>query len=54
MALAHLAHFPLATIPNPDWPVHSALCMIGSSQKINMAGLCVVFVKGNFHQIIKN
>ena len=52
LALAHhaLAHdwsnISLATIANAEWLVHSALCVIDSSQQTNATGSCVLFVKG--------
>ena len=58
VVLAHQAltrdwyNISLATIKDAEWLVHSALCVIDSSQQTNTASSGVLFVKGNFHQII--
>ena len=57
VALAHhtLArdwyNISLTTIPDPEWLVHSVLCVIDSSQQANAASLCILLVKVIFHQI---
>ena len=44
-------HFSFATVLDPDWLVCSVLCAIDSSQQANIAGLWVLFVKGNKKEI---
>ena len=47
-------NFSLATVPDPEWLVHSALCMTDSSKQANTASSWVFFCERKFSSDYSN